>query len=56
MGKGVEGEKVSGTFFLPKRAALVKKAEDGPWSSVYARRYGNEKGGKGVRYLLSSFR
>jgi putative transposase len=26
-----------------KRAALVKKAEDWPWSSAYARRYGNEK-------------
>jgi putative transposase len=26
-----------------KRAALVKKAEDWPWSSVYARVYGNEK-------------
>ena len=26
-----------------KRAALVKKAEDWPWSSVYARRYGNEQ-------------
>jgi beta-glucosidase len=26
-----------------KRAALVKKAEDWPWSSVYARLYGNEK-------------
>ena len=26
-----------------KRAALVKKAEDWPWASVYARLYGNEK-------------
>jgi putative transposase len=26
-----------------KRAALVKKAEEWPWSSAYARRYGNEK-------------
>ena len=26
-----------------KRAALVKKAEDWPWSSAYARQYGNEK-------------
>jgi len=25
-----------------KRAALVKRAEDWPWSSVYARRYGDE--------------
>jgi hypothetical protein len=25
-----------------QRAALVKKAEDGPWSSVYARLYGKE--------------
>jgi putative transposase len=27
----------------PKRAGLVKKAEDWPWSSVYARLSGNEK-------------
>jgi putative transposase len=26
-----------------KRAGLVKRAEDWPWSSVYARLYGNEK-------------
>ena len=26
-----------------QRAGLVKKAEDWPWSSVYARLYGNEK-------------
>ena len=26
-----------------KRAGLVKKAEEWPWSSVYARLYGNEK-------------
>jgi putative transposase len=26
-----------------QRAALVKKAEDGPGSSLYARQYGNEK-------------
>ena len=26
-----------------KRAALVKKAEDWPWSSAHARLYGNEK-------------
>ena len=26
-----------------KRAALVKRAEDWPWSSAYARLYGNEK-------------
>jgi putative transposase len=26
-----------------KRAGLVRKAEDWPWSSVYARLYGNEK-------------
>jgi putative transposase len=26
-----------------RRAGLVKRAEDWPWSSAYARRYGNEK-------------
>jgi putative transposase len=26
-----------------QRAGLVRKAEDWPWSSVYARLYGNEK-------------
>ena len=32
-----------------KRAALVKKAEDWPWSSAYVRRYGREKQKKILR-------